>query len=138
MSIELRRLPVNIMARASLMVTMSLLKMSFLMEWAISPVRLNILCIQIPTGRRCPAANGNMREKKTVALGVLLDPVVDRRAVTFSIPTEKLDNNTGYAKLTYSTAVKRSVVDTSKNLGELTNSASASSGDKVFKAGSDI
>lgn len=72
-----------------------------------------------------------------MALGVLLDPVVDRRAVTFSIPTEKLDNNTGYAKLTYSTAVKRSVVDTSKNLGELTNSASASSGDKVFKAGSD-
>lgn len=70
-------------------------------------------------------------------LGVLLDPVIDSRAVTFSIPTDKLGNNTGYAKLTYSTAVKRSVVDTSKNLGELTNSASASSGDKEFKAGSD-
>lgn len=57
--------------------------------------------------------------------------------VTFSIPTERLSNNTGYAKLTYSTAVKRSVVDTSKNLGELTNSASASSDGKDFKAGSD-
>ena len=84
-----------------------------------------------------PGREWEHEREKTVALGVLLDPVVDRRAVTFSIPTEKLDNNTGYAKLTYSTAVKRSVVDTSKNLGELTNSASASSGDKVFKAGSD-
>lgn len=84
-----------------------------------------------------PGREWEHEREKTVALGVLLDPVVDRRAVTFSIPTEKLDNNTGYAKLTYSTAVKRSVVDTSKNLGELTNSASASSCDKVFKAGSD-
>lgn len=75
--------------------------------------------------------------EKTEALDVLLTPAVDRRTVTFSIPTEKLGNNTGYAKLTYSTAVKRSVVDTSKNLGELTNSASASSGNKEFKAGSD-
>ena len=67
----------------------------------------------------------------------MLTPAVDRQTVTFSIPTEKLGNNTGYARLTYSTAVKRSVVDTSKNLGELTNSASASSGNKEFKAGSD-
>ena len=67
----------------------------------------------------------------------MLTPAVDRREVTFSIPTEKLGNNTGYVKLTYATAVKRSVVDTSKNLGELTNSASASSDNKEFKAGSD-
>ena len=67
----------------------------------------------------------------------MLTPAVDRQTVTFSIPTEKLGNNTGYAKLTYSTAVKRSVVDTSENLGKLTNSASASSGNKEFKAGSD-
>ena len=75
--------------------------------------------------------------EKTEASDVLLTPAVDRQTVTFSIPTEKLGNNTGYAKLTYSTAVKRSVVDTSVNLGELTNSASAISGDKEFKAGSD-
>lgn len=76
-------------------------------------------------------------KEKTEVSDVLLTPAVDRQTVTFSIPTEKLGNNTGYAKLTYSTAVKRSVVDTSENLGELTNSASASSGDKEFKAGSD-
>lgn len=90
-----------------------------------------------PYGTAVPGHEWEHEREKTVVLGVLLDPVVDRRAVTFSIPTEKLGNNTGYAKLTYSTAVKRSVVDTSKNLGELTNSASASSGDKEFKAGSD-
>lgn len=84
-----------------------------------------------------PGREWEHEREKTVDLGVLLDPVIDSRAVTFSIPTDKLGNNTGYAKLTYSTAVKRSVVDTSKNLGELTNSASASSGDKEFKAGSD-
>ena len=75
--------------------------------------------------------------EKTEVSDVLLTPAVDRQTVTFSIPTEKLGNNTGYAKLTYSTAVKRSVVDTSENLGKLTNSASASSGNKEFKAGSD-
>lgn len=84
-----------------------------------------------------PGHEWEHEREKTVDLGVLLDPVIDSRAVTFSIPTEKLGNNTGYAKLTYSTAVKRSVVDTSKNLGELTNSASASSDGKEFKAGSD-
>ena len=75
--------------------------------------------------------------EKTEVSDVLLTPAVDRQTVTFSIPTEKLGNNTGYAKLTYSTAVKRSVVDTSEYLGKLTNSASASSGNKEFKAGSD-
>ena len=75
--------------------------------------------------------------EKTEVSDVLLTPAVDRQTVTFSIPTEKLGTNTGYAKLTYSTAVKRSVVDTSENLGKLTNSASASSGNKEFKAGSD-
>lgn len=84
------------------------------------------------------AASGWEHEReKTEVSDVLLTPAVDRQTVTFSIPTEKLGNNTGYAKLTYSTAVKRSVVDTSENLGKLTNSASASSGNKEFKAGSD-
>lgn len=84
-----------------------------------------------------PGHEWEHEREKTEAPDVLLTPAVDRQTVTFSIPTEKLGNNTGYAKLTYSTAVKRSVVDTSKNLGELTNSASASSGDKEFNAGSD-
>lgn len=84
-----------------------------------------------------PGHEWEHEREKTEASGVLLTPAVDRRAVTFSIPTEKLGNNTGYVKLTYATAVKRSVVDTSKNLGELTNSASASSDNKEFKAGSD-
>lgn len=84
-----------------------------------------------------PGHEWEHEREKTEAPDVLLTPAVDRQTVTFSIPTEKLGNNTGYAKLTYSTAVKRSVVDTSKNLGVLTNSASASSGDKEFNAGSD-
>lgn len=84
-----------------------------------------------------PGHEWEHEREKNEAPDVLLTPAVDRQTVTFSIPTEKLGNNTGYAKLTYSTAVKRSVVDTSKNLGELTNSASASSGNKEFKAGSD-
>ena len=84
-----------------------------------------------------PGREWEHEREKTEVTDVLLTPAVDRQMVTFSIPTEKLGNNTGYAKLTYSTAVKRSVVDTSKNLGELTNSASASSGNKEFKAGSD-
>lgn len=92
-----------------------------------------------PYGTAVPGHEWEHEREKTEASDALLTPTVDRREVTFSIPTEKLGNNTGYAKLTYSTAVKRSVVDTSKNLGELKNSASASSGDnKVFKPGSDI
>lgn len=90
-----------------------------------------------PYGTAVPNREWEHEREKTEVSGVLLTPAVDRRTVTFSIPTNKLGDNTGYAKLTYSTAVKRSVVDTSKNLGELTNSASASSGDKEFKAGSD-
>lgn len=88
-------------------------------------------------GTAVPGREWEHEREKTEASGVLLTPAVDRREVTFSIPTEKLGNNTGYVKLTYATAVKRSVVDTSKNLGELTNSASASSDNKDFKAGSD-
>lgn len=84
-----------------------------------------------------PGREWEHEREKTEVPDALLTPVVDRQMVTFSIPTERLGNNTGYAKLTYSTAVKRSVVDTSKNLGELTNSASASSDGKDFKAGSD-
>lgn len=90
-----------------------------------------------PYGAAVPGHEWEHEREKTEALGVLLTPAVDRQEVTFSIPTEKLGNNTGYVKLTYATAVKRSVVDTSKNLGELTNSASASSDNKEFKAGSD-
>lgn len=90
-----------------------------------------------PYGTAVPGREWEHEREKTEVTDVLLTPAVDRQTVTFSIPTEKLGNNTGYAKLTYSTAVKRSVVDTSKNLGELTNSASASSGDKEFNAGSD-
>lgn len=90
-----------------------------------------------PYGTAVPGHEWEHEREKTEASGVLLTPTVDRQEVTFSIPTEKLGNNTGYVKLTYATAVKRSVVDTSKNLGELTNSASASSDNKEFKAGSD-
>lgn len=88
-----------------------------------------------PYGTAVPGREWEHEREKTEASGVLLTPAVDRREVTFSIPTEKLGNNTGYVKLTYATAVKRSAVDTSKNLGELTNSASASSDNKDFKAG---
>ena len=90
-----------------------------------------------PYGTAVPGREWEHEREKTEVSDVLLTPAVDRQMVAFSIPTEKLGNNTGYAKLTYSTAVKRSVVDTSKNLGELTNSASASSDNKEFKAGSD-
>ena len=90
-----------------------------------------------PYGTAVPGREWEHEREKTEDSDVLLTPAVDRREVTFSIPTEKLSNNTGYVKLTYATAVKRSVVDTSKNLGELTNSASASSDNKEFKAGSD-
>lgn len=90
-----------------------------------------------PYGTAVPGREWEHEREKTEVSDVLLTPAVDRQMVAFSIPTEKLGNNTGYAKLTYSTAVKRSVVDTSKNLGELTNSASASSDGKEFKADSD-
>lgn len=56
--------------------------------------------------------------------------------VTFSIPTTALGNYAGYAKLTYQTAVKRSVLNTSTNSTTLKNSASAESGEKRFDSGS--
>lgn len=56
--------------------------------------------------------------------------------VTFSIPTTKLGQYAGYAKLTYRTAVKRDKLDTSTNEVKFTNSASAKSGEKGFSSGS--
>ena len=56
--------------------------------------------------------------------------------VTFSIPTTKLGQYAGYAKLTYRTAVKRGKLDTSTNEVKFTNSASAKSGEKEFGSGS--
>ena len=60
----------------------------------------------------------------------------DGNTVTFSIPTTKLESYTGYAKLTYRTAVKRSELDTTTNEVKFTNSASAESGNKKFDSGS--
>ena len=60
----------------------------------------------------------------------------DGNTVTFSIPTTKLESYTGYAKLTYQTAVKRSELDTTTNEVKFTNSASAKSGEKEFDSGS--
>lgn len=56
--------------------------------------------------------------------------------VTFSIPTTELGKYAGYAKLTYQTAVKRGMLDTSKNEVKFTNSASAESGNEKFDSGS--
>lgn len=56
--------------------------------------------------------------------------------VTFSIPTTALGNYAGYVKLTYKTAIKRSVLNTSTNSTTLKNSASAESGSKTFDSGS--
>ena len=61
---------------------------------------------------------------------------VSGNEVTFSIPTTALGEYAGYAKLTYKTAIKRSVLNTSTNSATLKNSASAESGDKEFKSGS--
>ena len=61
---------------------------------------------------------------------------VSGNEVTFSIPTTALGKYAGYAKLTYQTAIKRSVLNTSTNSATLENSASAKSGDKEFKPGS--
>lgn len=61
---------------------------------------------------------------------------VSGNEVTFSIPTTALGKYAGYAKLTYQTAIKRSVLNTSTNSATLENSASAESGDKTFKSGS--
>ena len=61
---------------------------------------------------------------------------VSGNEVTFSIPTTALGKYAGYAKLTYKTAIKRSVLNTSTNSTALKNSASAESGSKTFGSGS--
>lgn len=61
---------------------------------------------------------------------------VSGNEVTFSIPTTALGKYAGYAKLTYKTAIKRSVLNTSTNSTTLINSASAESGSKTFGSGS--
>lgn len=61
---------------------------------------------------------------------------VSGNEVTFSIPTTALVKYAGYAKLTYKTAIKRSVLNTSTNSTTLKNSASAESGSKTFGSGS--
>lgn len=63
---------------------------------------------------------------------------VSGNEVTFSIPTTALGNYAGYVKLTYQTAIKRSVLNTSTNSTTLKNSASAESGKKTFDTGSGI
>ena len=63
---------------------------------------------------------------------------VSGNEVTFSIPTTALGNYAGYVKLTYQTAIKRSVLNTSTNSTTLKNSASAESGKKTFDTGSSI
>lgn len=63
---------------------------------------------------------------------------VSGNEVTFSIPTTALGKYAGYAKLTYKTAIKRSVLNTSTNSTTLKNSASAESGKKTFDTGSGI
>lgn len=61
---------------------------------------------------------------------------VSGNEVTFSIPTTALGEYAGYAKLTYKTAIKRGVLNTSTNSTTLKNSASAESGSKTFDSGS--
>lgn len=63
---------------------------------------------------------------------------VSGNEVTFSIPTTALGNYAGYVKLTYQTAIKRSVLNISTNSTTLKNSASAESGKKTFDTGSGI
>ncbi len=55
----------------------------------------------------------------------------------FTVPTTALGNNKGYVKLEYKTVSKASVVDAATNEGNITNTASATSGDKTFEAGGD-
>lgn len=66
---------------------------------------------------------------------------VSGNKVSFSVPTTDLKKANGkeyagYVKLTYKTAIKRDVLNTSTNSATLENSASAKSGDKEFKPGS--
>ena len=85
------------------------------------------------------AGLGRGSEATTVADGLTLaaeNVKNDGNTVTFSIPTTALGNYAGYAKLTYQTAVKRGVLNTSTNSTTLKNSARAESGDKKFESGS--
>lgn len=65
-----------------------------------------------------------------------VDGIASDNEVSFSVPTDELGDYAGYAKLTYKTAIKRSVLDTSTNSTTLKNTASAESGDKKFESGS--
>lgn len=65
-----------------------------------------------------------------------VEGIVSGNEVTFSIPTTALGKYAGYAKLTYKTAIKRSVLNTSTKSTTLKNSASAESGSKTFGSGS--
>ena len=74
--------------------------------------------------------------ERVVATNLDVEGSVSGNEVTFSIPTTALGEYAGYAKLTYQTAIKRGVLNTSTNSATLKNSASAESGDKEFKFGS--
>lgn len=74
--------------------------------------------------------------EREVATNLDVEGSVSGNEVTFSIPTTALGKYAGYAKLTYKTAIKRSVLNTSTNSTTLKNSASAESGSKTFDSGS--
>lgn len=74
--------------------------------------------------------------EREVATNLDVEGCVSGNEVTFSIPTTALGKYAGYAKLTYKTAIKRSVLNTSTNSTTLKNSASAESGSKTFNSGS--
>ena len=83
--------------------------------------------------------NGTAQREKTVVDNQPLasDNVSSTdNTVTFSIPTTALGDYSGYAKLTYKTAVKRAKLNASTNEAKFTNSASAESGNKKFDSGS--
>lgn len=70
--------------------------------------------------------------EREVATNQGVEGSVSGNEVAFSIPTTELKNYAGYVKLTYETAIKRSVLNTSTNSATLPNSASAVSGSKTF------
>lgn len=85
------------------------------------------------------AGYGRESEAETIVADKQLDAgnvKSNGNTVTFSIPTTKLGQYAGYAKLTYRTAIKRGKLDTSTNEARFTNSASAESGSKEFGSGS--
>lgn len=65
-----------------------------------------------------------------------VEGTVSDNEISFTVPTDGLGDYAGYVKLTYKTAIKRSVLDTSTNSTKLKNSARAESGDKKFGSGS--